>query len=173
MDCIAASYICNALNQNLAKVAKAHGKSICDCIKDFAKAKLTGTIESCLTSDPKGKVAKAKDKTVSDETKKCAASTVDFGATNSTVVNDTAMQKELDFIHDVFGSDLDTAISTEEADKDLSKCQQQVAKAVKKCQDAKLKEFNRHFPDNLQACGNHTPVPSSREQNVLRRHPMT
>ena len=33
--------------------------------------------------------------------------------------------------------------------------------------------FNRYFPDNLQACGNHTLVAWSREQNVLRRHPMT
>ena len=33
--------------------------------------------------------------------------------------------------------------------------------------------FIRYFPDNLQACGNHTLVAWSREQNVLRRHPMT
>ena len=33
--------------------------------------------------------------------------------------------------------------------------------------------LNRYFPDNLQACGNHTLVAWSREQNVLRRHPMT
>ena len=33
--------------------------------------------------------------------------------------------------------------------------------------------FDRYFPDNLQACGNHTLVAWSREQNVLRRHPMT
>ena len=32
---------------------------------------------------------------------------------------------------------------------------------------------SRYFPDNLQACGNHTLVAWSREQNVLRRHPMT
>ncbi|MCZ6822593.1 MAG: hypothetical protein O7F10_06565, partial [Deltaproteobacteria bacterium] len=35
------------------------------------------------------------------------------------------------------------AIFTEEADKDLSKCQQQTAKQVKKCQDTKLKEYNK------------------------------
>ncbi|MCH6562087.1 MAG: PQQ-binding-like beta-propeller repeat protein [Myxococcales bacterium] len=133
----------NALNKNFAKVAKTQGKDNCSCIKDFAKAKLTGTIESCLTSDLKGKVAKAKSKTESDESKNCAASTPDFGATSSSVVNATAMQKELDLIHDVFGSDLDAAIFTEEAEKDLSKCQQQAAKQVKKCQDTKLKEFNK------------------------------
>ncbi|MCZ6713419.1 MAG: PQQ-binding-like beta-propeller repeat protein, partial [Deltaproteobacteria bacterium] len=120
----------NALNKNFAKVAKTQGKDNCSCIKDFAKNKLTGTIESCLTSDLKGKVAKAKSKTVSDETKNCAVSTPGFGATSSSVVNATAMQKELDLIHDVFGSDLDAAIFTEEAEKDLSKCQQQAAKQV-------------------------------------------
>ncbi len=133
----------NALNKNFAKVAKTQGKDNCSCIKDFAKAKLTGTIESCLTSDLKGKVAKAKSKTESDESKNCAASRPDFGATSSSVVNAAAVQKELDLIHDIFGSDLDTAIFTEEADKDLSKCQQQAAKQVKKCQDTKLKEFNK------------------------------
>ena len=136
----------NALNKNFAKVAKTQGKDNCSCIKDFAKGQsLTpaATLEACLTADRKGKVAKAKSKTVSDETKNCAASTPNFGATSSSVVNATAMQKELDLIHDIFGSDLDAAIFTEEADKDLSKCQQQAAKQVKKCQDTKLKEFNK------------------------------
>ena len=32
--------------------------------------------------------------------------------------------------------------------------------------------FNRHFPDDLQVCGNHTPLPPSREQSFLRSQPM-
>jgi|GEM_PF-1143923 len=138
----------NALNKNLAKVAKAQGKSICDCIKDFAKGQsLTpaATLEVCLTADRKGKVAKAQSKTQSDEAKKCSAITPDFGATNSANVNNVAVQKELDLIHAVFGSNLDLVIATEsiDVDKGRSKCQQAVAKSVKKCQEAKLKEFNK------------------------------
>jgi hypothetical protein len=137
----------NALNKNLAKVAKAQGKDIQDCIKDYAKGKdLTpaATIEECLTADRKGKVAKATGKTESDETKKCSGTPPDFGATDSTIVNATAIQKKLDLIHEVFGSDLDTVVLPEaELTKDESKCQQAITKAVQKCQDAKFKEFNK------------------------------
>ena len=68
----------------------------------------------------------------------------DFGATDPNTVNKAAAQKELDLIHDIFGSDLNVVIATEAIaiDKPRSKCQQAVAKVVKKCQDAKLKEFN-------------------------------
>ena len=49
----------NTANKNAQKVASAQGKDIAACIKNGAKGKLTGTIEACVTSDPKGKVGKA------------------------------------------------------------------------------------------------------------------
>ena len=52
----------NSINKNATKIVKAQGKDICSCIKDGAKGKLTGTIDECITSDPKGKVAKAETK---------------------------------------------------------------------------------------------------------------
>ena len=143
----------NALNKNLAKVAKAQGKSICDCIKDFAKGQdlaPAATLEICLGADRKGKVAKAQSKTESDEAKNCSGSAPDFGATDSANTNDVAFQVELDLIHDIFGSDLGNAILLEAEDKDTSKCQQQAAKAVKKCLDAKLKEFNKCKKNGLK-----------------------
>ena len=129
-------------------MAKTQGKDICDCIKDFAKGKSlspAATLEECLTADRKGKVAKAKGKTESDEAKKCAGMSPAFGATDASTVNNAAVQKELNLVHAVFGSDLDVVIATEDlaVDKGRSKCQQRVAKSVKKCQDAKLKEFNK------------------------------
>jgi len=131
----------NTLNGNFAKVAKAQGKDICKCIKDGAKEKLIGTIEDCITADTAGKVAKAKQKTVDKAGSDCT-DPPDFGATNPTTVNQVAMAKELDLIHEVFGSDLDAAILLEATSKDASKCQQSAAKQLKKCQDTKLKEFN-------------------------------
>ncbi len=137
----------NSLNHNFAKVAKAQGKDICDCIKDFAKGKsLTpaSTLEGCLIADRKGKVAGAEGKTGSDATKNCGGPSPLFGATDASTVNSVAVQKELDLIHDIFGPNLDTAIlPASGATRDTSKCQQAVARAVKKCQDAKLKEFNK------------------------------
>ncbi len=34
------------------------------------------------------------------------------------------------------------------------------------------KTLYRHFPDDLQVCRDHTPVPPSREQSFLRSQPM-
>ena len=140
----------NELNKNFAKVAKAQGKAICKCIKDGSKGQLTGTIETCLTADVGGKVAKAQNKTVSKESQKCTTPP-DFGATDATTVNQVSVQKELDLIHAIFGSDLDTGVIIDfDADKDGSKCQTAAAKASKKCQDAKLKAFNSCKKDGLK-----------------------
>ena len=49
----------NLANKNAQKLASKQGKEISTCIKDGAKGKLTDAnapIESCLTSDTKGKV---------------------------------------------------------------------------------------------------------------------
>ncbi len=133
----------NALNKSFAGVAKSQGKYVCGCIKDGAKDKLPGTIEECLLPDVSdGKVAKAVQKALSAESKKCTGTPPTFGATDADMLSNAAIQKELDLVHDVFGSDLDLVIIREAEDKADSKCQQAAAKAMKKCQAAKLKDFN-------------------------------
>jgi cysteine-rich repeat protein len=131
------------LNKNLAKVAKAKAKQVAKCIKDGAKQTLPGDglIETCIATDD-AKVAKAKGKTVSKAAIKCTE-TPDFGATTAATVNDSAVEKELDLIHAIFGSDLDLAITPEGEDSDESTCQQAMVKSVTKCQDTMLKEFNK------------------------------
>ena len=128
------------LNKNMAKVAKTQGKDICACIKDGSKGKLVGTIEDCTTADTKGKVANATAKTISKASSDCTPPP-DFGPSDPNAVNQAAITKELDLIHDLFGTDLDLAI-VDSSDKDGAKCQQGTAKQLKKCQDAKLKAFN-------------------------------
>jgi pimeloyl-ACP methyl ester carboxylesterase len=133
----------DALNKNFAKVAKAQGKDIDKCIKDGSKDKLENpTIEDCLTADNKQKVSKAKGKTVDAFNSKCDE-TPDFGPSDPNTVNQAAVDKKLDLIHQIFGSDLDDVIFDQGEDKDGAKCQIDVAKAAKKCQDAKLKAFNK------------------------------
>jgi len=133
----------NGLNKNLGKVAKVQGKDVCGCIKDESAGKLDLeglTAEACTTADRKGKVDKAKQKTIAKAASDCSAS-ADFGATDATTVNQAATDKEIDLIHDIFGPDLDAAIvASGSAD---AKCQAEVAKSAKKCQDTKLKEFGK------------------------------
>lgn len=131
----------NALNKGLAQVAKAQGKNILSCMKDGAKKKLGSLIEDCLTADRKGKVAKAMEKTIAKAQAECLA-IPDFGATTADAVNDVAVAKELSLIHNILGSDLHTAIITQDKDKPAAKCQHAVTKAVMNCENTKLKVFN-------------------------------
>ncbi len=149
----------NALNKDFGKVAKAQGKEICKCIKDFAKEK-NGSAVACIAADADQKVAKVLSKTVLDETKNCTVETPDFGPTSATAINDAAVQKELDLFEDLFGTDLDAAIVLESAllGKDKSKCQLATAKALKKCQLTKLKEFNKCKKEGLKAATVHDAV---------------
>jgi hypothetical protein len=133
------------LNKNFAKVASAQGKAIGKCIKDGSKGKLpqSQTIEQCMAADH-DKVADAKAKTHAKAGKECVEPDLpDFGATDPNNVNEVAVEKELDLIHDLFGSDLDDVIVKQTDVKAGAKCQIDVAKAVQKCQDAKLKEFTK------------------------------
>ncbi|MEE8549819.1 MAG: DUF4215 domain-containing protein [Gemmatimonadota bacterium] len=141
----------NELNKGFAKVAKKQAKEVCTCIKDGAQGKLGGqTIEECTTADNKGKVADAKQKTISKVADKCSGPTPPFGATDATTVNDAAMAKEILLIHDLFGTDLDQNIISKASDKAAHKCQIDVAKAAKKCQETKLKVFNKCKKDGLK-----------------------
>jgi hypothetical protein len=132
----------NTANKNAQKVASALGKDICGCIKDGAKGKLTGTIEGCTTSDTKGKVDKAKNALLDKVAKDCTGGSGFLNLASAGTINELATTKELSLIRGIFGSDLDAAIITEDAEKTDSKCQQAVAKAAKKCQDTKWKEYN-------------------------------
>ena len=135
----------NELNKGFGKVAKTQGKDIGKCIKDGSKGKLVAqSIEECITADNKGKVAKAKQKTISKASPLCSVPP-DFGPSDPNTVNQAAVEKELDLIHAIFGSDLDLddVIFDASVEKDGAKCQIDVAKAAQKCQDTKLKEFNK------------------------------
>jgi hypothetical protein len=134
----------NEVNKDAMGVAKAQAKAISTCVKDFGKGDLQGSIEDCLTSDRGGKVQKAKDK-VSDKVSRLSPKTkcptdpnfppLELDAFD---INNTAVNKELDVIHAIFGSDLDAVISSDPTEL---KCQQTVLKDLLKCQETKLKAF--------------------------------
>ncbi len=137
----------NTLSKSLTNLATAQGHEIYTCLKLGAKQRLDDSIESCLTADLKGKIARARAKTDSDLHKFCATERPDFGMSTASlsaaidIVNEGAVLKELDLVRDLFGSDLDAVIEPVAGDKDRSECQLIVAKDVTKCQDAHLKAY--------------------------------
>src|SRR2546425_1584702 len=92
----------NALNKSLATVAATQGKENANCIRKAAP----GALEGCLTADPRGRVAKAKSRTLALEGALCEVAPA-FGATDAGVVNEVATTTDSVLFHDVFGSNLD------------------------------------------------------------------
>ena len=135
----------NELNKGMEKVSKAQAKDIAKCIKDGAMGKLPEgqTIEDCILADTKGKTAKARQKMAAKADAGCTPPPPDFGPTDPNTVGEAAVSKELDMIHDIFGSDLDQAIADFSTNKTAAKCQVDITKAVQKCQSARLKEFSK------------------------------
>ena len=133
----------NALNKNLARVSKARGKQIYDCIRDDARGRLTMTIEECLEADRRGRVAKAMARSASDEAKNCDTPFPDFGATDAATVNTAGVEEQTSLIRALLGPGLDASVLTEVADRDTSRCQRSVSQSTHRCQDTKLKEFNK------------------------------
>jgi hypothetical protein len=158
----------NALNKGLEKVAKAQGKEIAACIKNGSKGKLPEgqTIEQCLVVDSKGKVDKARRKLAGAASSNCATPP-DLGPTDPNTIGQAAVQKELDLIHDIFGSDLDAASTIiPSSNKAGSKCQVDVTKAVGKCQSAHVKAFNKCKKDGFKRTDDWFDEPSDLEPCV-------
>ena len=110
------------------------------CVKDAGAGKLTGTAESCLTADAKGKLQKAKDKTVADAAKSCT-SAPSFAYPGAAATNAGAEQAGLDLVEDVFGEPLDAAITSCTANKAGCGCQAKIIDDVSKLADTKIAEF--------------------------------
>ena len=132
----------NQASKKSCRIAKAQGKDISACIEDGAKGRLTGTIEECITSDPKGKVLKAMQRYDKKTNRACSAGSGFIRLAPAADVKQQAVETELSIIHGIFGSDLDTSAIAEETNEDHSKCQQAIAKAIFKCQDAKWTTYN-------------------------------
>jgi hypothetical protein len=148
----AAQKCVNSINKGAAKVGKAQDGDNTACVKNAGKSKLTGTAEDCITSDPKGKVAKAISKI---KTGDCADPPpfpqVD---TDGASIGSSMVQAELALIHDVFGSDLDATLVVSsklvEGSKDDAKCQASVAKQVGKCATARYASYNACKKDGMK-----------------------
>ncbi len=126
----------NTINKDSGKVGATQGKENNACVKAGTKGPVAAT---CPGDDPKGKVAKATMKAVSDDTAKCTV-TPEFAYTSGAAASAAMQAAELDLLSEVFGgTDLTTIIST---DKVIGKCQATMMKDTEKVAATFVKVFN-------------------------------
>jgi hypothetical protein len=137
----------NKMNKDGIKVEAQQGKENVECVKrknnDELGSSLSGAqAEICITADAKSKVFKKKGKTTADDGKFCQAPNVpDFGYTGSANVNSEAQQAELDLIHDVFGSPIDSGLYSKNPNVFEAVCQRNVIDRVEKLIQTMGREF--------------------------------
>jgi agarase len=139
-----------SLNLGFERMAKAQGKEARTCLQDAATGTLTGAMDDCLRADGRAHIERRRTRNATSATTRCDdAQPPDFGAPDVATSNATGVQSQENLLRGVFGPDLDTAIATEATDRDRSKCQQQVYKAVDRCQQMKLKSFQHCIASGL------------------------
>ncbi|MFQ5514581.1 MAG: hypothetical protein ACE5FG_09075 [Myxococcota bacterium] len=145
----------NELNQGLARLARGAGKELARCLKDAARGRLGSlSVADCLAADRRGRLQRIRTREAADFARFCAGVVADpppFGPVDLAEVDQAAIDKELDLLEVLFGSDVDASVVSRAADPRTSKCQRAVTKAVFRCQDAKLQQFNRCKREVLEA----------------------
>jgi len=145
----------------LEKIVKAQGKTSRKCIQGFAKSQNTSA-EACAISPAAPDVQKAITQTLQKVSKKCTGQTPSFGIADKTgaLAASEGSAKALDLVHEVFGTDLDTAIvALAGTTKPGAQCQLTTLKALLKCYDTKLKEFNKCKKQGLKGSQDNQKVP--------------
>ena len=142
------------LNKGLERVASAQGKLNRDCLRQGRLGNAQrlgpgGTIESCLTDDPKLRVAKQRQKTIENAIKRCETPLPPFGSTDADTVNDAAMGQKFELLHDIFNIDLNASIILKDPEQEgseqnrTSRCQEEIAIRTDKCMNTRLTEFRK------------------------------
>jgi len=170
----------NKINKDTIAVEAVQGKLDAGCIKDAVKVGSSTIAETCINSDPAGKVAKKAAITNKDNTNKCASINPqpDFAYTSPAIVNTAAIQAERDLIHDVFGSPLDAGLFKCDVHPLQCLCQRQVVDRVEKlgramsgifvkCKNAALAIGHDPFPlgatqaSDIAECVTNAAIPQS------------
>lgn len=128
-----------AFNKGIRRVAKEQGKIIKKCLRNYAAGTLVAlTPEGCLQVDPAGKLQKATDKAHQLVNLKCAGGLPGFGTSAVDPALVTTVLGQINLIHGVITSDLDTSLLTSAGGPT---CQAQTAAALMKCSDTRLKDY--------------------------------
>jgi cysteine-rich repeat protein len=129
------------LNERGAAVAKAQHRVNAQCLGDAGKGSLGGmSAQDCLANDPRGKVAKAQDKTVSGDAKQCdPGNPPTFAYQGAAAVNAAGEAEPIALMADLFGPNLDLAVIAKATDPAGARCQREVAKATNAVADRLFK----------------------------------
>jgi cysteine-rich repeat protein len=136
----------NEVNKRFAGVLKARGKVASKCLKYFARGK-ESDFDLCSTGDARGKVEKARAKTVGGEQKKCGETLFAIGYQGADAANDAANGQASAAISDLFGAPANPASG---AEKDIASCQAEVVRSLTKLEDALAKALNKAKKDALK-----------------------
>jgi len=108
-------------------VAKAQAKLNASCIKQVVNGESSDP-QACVLTDSAGKVAGKKRKTIDLAAERCVPAPA-FGFTTATAINTAAQDAALGLLTDLFGSNLNSAIVSNEVG---AKCQSAALKATQK-----------------------------------------
>jgi len=130
----------NALNKAGATVVKTQAKEIGRCVKDQSRGKIADA-QACVDGDPRGKVARAAERTLAQEAKRCADPPTVAYAGGATL-NAAAIAETVALAADLLGADAGAAVVATADDKLGAGCQQQALKFYDQVVQARLKAFN-------------------------------
>ena len=122
----------NKVNKAASKVQAAQGKANAACVKEFVKGSLGTTAEACVADDPKDKVEGKQANVDDDHNKNCLMPLPAFGYTSAMTAKTVPYDVEVDLIHDVFGSPLDSTLFNCDNFPDECLCQRQAIDRVEK-----------------------------------------
>ncbi len=130
-----------ALGKAGAKVSKAPSKVIRSCLKDAGRGLYPAGegVQACMGQDPRGKVAKAQQKTEDQQARRCSRRP-GFGYTGAPAVNSMALSVEIGLIRELIGGGIDAAVRESGPE---AGCQSALFKRAAKVIDASWKDYNK------------------------------
>ncbi|MEW6270379.1 MAG: DUF4215 domain-containing protein [Thermodesulfobacteriota bacterium] len=126
------------INNSSRKVLLVENQALLKCVRAEVKGSLAIPITDCASFD--SRIVKTMSKAVADSNKRCPSGPPSFGPPSLTQPPILAVQTGEDLLNDLFGSNVEGALSQ---DTPVKRCQENVLKAVHRCEDTRLKEFLR------------------------------
>jgi hypothetical protein len=127
------------------RVMAAQGQQNRRCLRDAARGSLPGTAETCVETDPRGRVAKASSRVTRTDQRLCAPAgvTPDFAYTDAVTASRAARVAALGLVHDIFGDSVDDGVLSCAEDRAACACQRVSSDKIERLMVAMGKEFAR------------------------------
>lgn len=147
------------MTKGTSKLAGAISRETLSCIRNFNREDGVIDLAQCVSDDRKGKVAKTKARTPSDDVKRCAGTSSDgerrepavFYASGESI--NTITDAATDLLLATYGSSSADAALTESANPAAAQCQERVAKRLERCHRTRVAEFARCSKSTLKDGG--------------------